>query len=211
MSATPTTKKLDTKAKIAAAAIRVFTRKGYDGTKTRDIAEEAGINVATLHYHHKSKDELFSLVAKSAMSEFVDIYYGVFRAENSLEEIVHGFVDGFTDLFIRKPHVATFCLVESERNPEAFKEIVDFKDSAIVLTAKLAALEKSGKIRSMSVPSFTSALVGMTIYPFITKGSVLYAGEYDEAQFLQFVEEQRRVIPAMILGYLFYGGPEKTL
>ncbi len=193
---------MDTKAKIAAAATRVFTRKGYDGTKTRDIAEEAGINVATLHYHHKSKEELFSLVAKSSMAEFVTIYYEVFRSENSLEEIVHGFVDGFTDLFIRKPHMAAFCLVESERNPEAFREIVDFKDSAIVLTSKLAELEKAGKIRHMSAASFTSALVGMTIYPFITKGSVLYAGAYDEAQFLAFVEEQRRVIPEMILSYL---------
>jgi AcrR family transcriptional regulator len=203
MSSSPTAKKMDTKARIADAAIRVFTRKGYDGTKTRDIADEAGINVATLHYHHKSKDELFSLVAKSAMAEFVTIYHEVFREENSLEEMVYGFVDGFTDLFIRKPHVATFCLVESERNPDAFKEIVDFKHAAMVLTGKLVELSEAGKARSISAAGFTSALVGMTIYPFITKGSVLYAGAYDEAQFLAFVEEQRRVIPEMILGYLF--------
>lgn len=209
MNPTPTTKKMDTKAKIADAAIRIFTRKGYDGTKTRDIADEAGINVATLHYHHKSKDELFSLVAKSAMTEFVAIYYDVFREENSLEEIVRGFVDGFTDLFIRKPHIATFCLVESERNPEAFIEIVDFKDAAIVLTNKLADLEETGRIRHISAPSFTGALVGMTIYPFITKGSVLYSGDFDEAQFLAFVEEQRRVIPEMILGYLYYASSEE--
>lgn len=43
----------------------------------------------------------------------------------------------------------------------------------------------------------------MTIYPFITKGSILYASEYDESQFLAFVEEQRRVIPEMILSYLY--------
>lgn len=194
---------MDTKAKIADAAIRVFTRKGYDGTKTRDIADEAGINVATLHYHHKSKDELFSLVAKSAMEEFVTIYYDVFREENSIEEMVRGFVDRFTELFVRKPHMATFCLVESERNPDAFREIVDFRHSATILATRLAELSASGKARDLTAVAFTTALVGMTIYPFITKGSVLYAGAYDEAQFLGFVEEQRRVIPEMILGYLF--------
>lgn len=203
MSLNFATPPLSTKEKIAEAAIRVFTRKGYDGTKTRDIADEAGINVATLHYHHKSKDELFSLVARSAMSEFVEIYYDVFKPGNSLKEIVHGFVDGFTDLFIRKPHVATFCLVESERNPDGFKEIIDFRASSIVLAEELERLTAAGEIRTISVQGFTSALVGMTIYPFITKGTVLYAGEYDEAQFLAFVEEQRRIIPAMIFGYLY--------
>ena len=136
------------------------------------------------------------------MQEFVTIYYQVFREENTLEQIVRGFVDGFTELFIRKPHVATFCLVESERNPDAFKEIVDFRHSAAVLKDELAAHAASGRGRPLTPPAFISALVGMTIYPFITKGSVLYAGAFDEAHFLAFVEEQRRVIPDMILSYL---------
>ena len=47
------TKALDTttEEKIKAAARVVFHKKGYAATRTRDIAEEAGINLALLNYY----------------------------------------------------------------------------------------------------------------------------------------------------------------
>ena len=44
-----------TEEKIMNAARAVFQRKGFAGTRTRDIAEEAGINLALLNYYFRSK------------------------------------------------------------------------------------------------------------------------------------------------------------
>jgi AcrR family transcriptional regulator len=41
---------LSTEEKISVAARTVFRTKGYAATKTRDIASEAGINLALLNY-----------------------------------------------------------------------------------------------------------------------------------------------------------------
>ena len=49
---------LTTEQKIAAAARKIFTQKGYAATKTRDIAEEAGINLALVNYYFGSKENL---------------------------------------------------------------------------------------------------------------------------------------------------------
>lgn len=49
---------LSTEEKILKAATKVFTEKGYAGTRTRDIAEEAGINLALLNYYFRSKEKL---------------------------------------------------------------------------------------------------------------------------------------------------------
>src|SRR6187455_1667961 len=53
---------LSTEEKIKSAARLVFTKKGYAATRTRDIAEESGINLALLNYYFRSKEKLFHIV-----------------------------------------------------------------------------------------------------------------------------------------------------
>ncbi|GAA0548810.1 TetR/AcrR family transcriptional regulator [Chitinophaga japonensis] len=51
----------NTEQQIIAAAKMIFLRKGLAGVRMQDIADEAGINKALLHYYNRSKDKLFSL------------------------------------------------------------------------------------------------------------------------------------------------------
>jgi len=194
---------LTTEQKIHQAAIDVFTRKGYAGTKTRDIADAAGINVATLHYYHRTKDQLFQLVAKESMEEFTIIFFEIFKTGRPLKEKIYMFVEEYTNLFRRKPYLSTFCLMESERNIEMFREIIDFRQSNLILEPQLKELAAAGEIRPISTPNFVSALVGMTIYPFITRASMHYAHDLDAEGYQQVLEEQKRMIPEMIIGYLW--------
>jgi AcrR family transcriptional regulator len=48
-----------TEERIKQAAVKVFQAKGYGAARTRDIAEEAGINLALLNYYFRSKERLF--------------------------------------------------------------------------------------------------------------------------------------------------------
>jgi len=56
---------------IAAAACTLIAERGFEGLRTRDIAERVGINVATLHYHVPTKQALVRLVAQSLREDFV--------------------------------------------------------------------------------------------------------------------------------------------
>ena len=56
---------------IAAAARALIAERGFEGLRTRDIAERVGINVATLHYHVPSKEALIGLVAQSMRDDFI--------------------------------------------------------------------------------------------------------------------------------------------
>jgi AcrR family transcriptional regulator len=56
---------------IAAAACALIAERGFEGLRTRDIAERVGINVATLHYHVPTKQALVRLVAQSLREDFV--------------------------------------------------------------------------------------------------------------------------------------------
>ena len=65
-----TDQQIDTKKKIVEAAAYLFGQKGYDGTSTREIGRRAGVNIASLNYHFKSKQNLMEIVAAFACEEF---------------------------------------------------------------------------------------------------------------------------------------------
>ena len=56
---------------IAAAARALIAERGFEGLRTRDIAERVGINIATLHYHVPTKQALVRLVAQSLREDFM--------------------------------------------------------------------------------------------------------------------------------------------
>lgn len=49
----------DSKEKIIHAAKKIFATKGFDGTSTREIVAEAGVNISLISYYFKSKESLF--------------------------------------------------------------------------------------------------------------------------------------------------------
>ena len=65
-----TTVSIDTKKRIIEAAAYLFAEKGFDGTSTREIGRRAGVNIASLNYHYKSKQNLMEEVASFAVFEF---------------------------------------------------------------------------------------------------------------------------------------------
>ncbi|WP_173083757.1 TetR/AcrR family transcriptional regulator [Phytohabitans rumicis] len=48
----------DTRSRIQAVALELFTEHGYEKTSLREIAERLGVTKAALYYHFKSKDEI---------------------------------------------------------------------------------------------------------------------------------------------------------
>ncbi len=89
----PDTPDRPTEEKIKEAARTVFTRKGFAATRTRDIAEEAGLNLALLNYYFRSKEKLFEIV----MLEKMQVFFGfigpiIYDDSTSLELKVEGIV-----------------------------------------------------------------------------------------------------------------------
>jgi AcrR family transcriptional regulator len=52
------------------AAYDRIAEAGFEGLRTRDVAAEVGINVATLHYHFPTKEALIRGVVQHAMRKF---------------------------------------------------------------------------------------------------------------------------------------------
>jgi AcrR family transcriptional regulator len=59
----------DTKARLITAASELFAERGFHGTTVRDIAERAGVNLASGHYHYGSKKDLYLAVLRAQFAE----------------------------------------------------------------------------------------------------------------------------------------------
>lgn len=57
---------------VLAAALSCIVAKGYHGCSIRDIAEEAGMSVASLYHHHDSKQAMLVELFDLTMSELLD-------------------------------------------------------------------------------------------------------------------------------------------
>ena len=63
----------DTKTRILKAAMRLFARKGYDGTTTKDLASRAKVAEGTLFRHFPNKKAILIEVATTGWIEIKEI------------------------------------------------------------------------------------------------------------------------------------------
>ncbi|TMR21690.1 TetR/AcrR family transcriptional regulator [Nonomuraea turkmeniaca] len=92
---------------IIEVATRLFAALGYDGTSTRQIAEAAGMNIATVNYHVGGKRELYLAVMerahqveKAALDQALDRLPG-----DDPVVAIHRLVDDYLDFCVDNPEI----------------------------------------------------------------------------------------------------------
>src|SRR5215831_12055606 len=112
---------LSSEERIKMAAKKVFTRKGYAATRTRDIAQEAGMNLALLNYYYRSKEKLFHLVMEEKLQLLLGIISPIITdPESSLEEKIEKLTTQYLDMLLANPDLPLFVLSEIRQHPEGF-------------------------------------------------------------------------------------------
>ena len=60
----------DRRGALVRAAYNQLAARGFEGLRTREVAAEAGVNIATLHYYFPTKEQLIEGVVEHAMERF---------------------------------------------------------------------------------------------------------------------------------------------
>jgi TetR/AcrR family transcriptional regulator, regulator of cefoperazone and chloramphenicol sensitivity len=69
-----TIEQIDRRMSLLQSAFDVIAERGFEGLRTRAVAERAGVNVATLHYYFPSKTELIAQLAKFLGQKFATLH-----------------------------------------------------------------------------------------------------------------------------------------
>ncbi len=120
----------DTRSRIQAVAVELFSEQGYDKTSLREIAERLGVTKAALYYHFRSKEDI--------VRSLVDDYFGQLdslvswarrqpRTPATRREILSRYIDmviGSHQVFrmLQQNQAALAGLTSGKRHGELFKE-----------------------------------------------------------------------------------------
>ena len=199
------TKDISTEERIKAAARKVFHQKGFAGTRTRDIAEEAGINHAMLNYYFRSKEKLFEMVMMETMAQFFKGVNLMLNDENtSLDEKIDLIVSNYVDLLLKEPELPTFILNEVRPNPQAFVEQNPIKEALThsVLTRQYAEAVARGEITEPNLMQAILNVIGLVIFPFIAKPILTSIINIPEEQYKALMLQRKTLIPQWIKAIL---------
>jgi AcrR family transcriptional regulator len=190
-----------TEEKIKEAARKVFTKKGYAATRTRDIAEEAGINLALLNYYFRSKEKLFDIVMLENIQKFLMGLKGVLNNKDaSLNEKVVAIAVNYIDLLKTHPDLPIFILSEIRANPEKLAQNMAIKSIFIDSHFFKQLKEKTkGKINPLQ---FMINIMGLTVFPFVARPLLQSVVNVKQMEFDKLMEERKKLIPLWVDGML---------
>jgi len=103
----------DTESRIFAAALRVFAQKGRDGARMQDIADQAAINRALLHYYFRTKDQLYRACFAHLFDQYVDSFPASLPTDGTLAETLRAFIDRYIDYIRDHTDMARLVLNEN--------------------------------------------------------------------------------------------------
>lgn len=196
--------KQDAETKIKEAARRVFLAQGYEGTKMRQIAEEAGVNLAMINYYFRSKEQLFQSIYAETFAQFVGQMAMMINEPTPLEVKIWKIVDRYIDFMMDNPLIPSFILSEQQANGGAF-----FKEMGVrglidksVFKKQLTEEADKGNIRAIEPLQLIVTILGNIVFPVVARPVVSYVGGLDDEGFQEFMKTRKQIVPEMIMAYL---------
>ena len=196
---------VSTEEKIKKAALTLFTKKGFAATRTRDISEEAGINLALLNYYFRSKEKLFELVMSEILQNFFKAITLIFNDKNtSLDEKVKTFVNNYTELLKQRPDLPLFIFHELKLNPEklATKMGVNEVFKSFFFQQLQQEIE-SGKIKNIHPLHYVINMIGMSVFPFIAAPLLKHLAGIDAKNFDILIDQRKTLVPEWMKGIMY--------
>ena len=195
------TKKENTEDKILEAAKTVFVRKGLDGSRMQEIADEAGINKALLHYYFRTKQKLFEAIFTSIFNEVFPNVTAMILSDKRIEEKLGIFIEKYIDLLYRNPFLPTFVIKEINRDPEFLAKVI--KSRGINPNQIFEIFENemdAGNIRRMNPREIIINMLSLCIFPFAGKPLMqIMFYDNDKKAYNQFLENRKKTVKEFVL------------
>lgn len=187
---------ISTEDKILLAASKVFTKKGFAGARTRDIADEAGINLALLNYYFRSKEKLFDQVMKvKIVLLFGKIIPIISNEKTTIEEKIDLASEKYFEILSKNPNLPLFVISEIQKKNSDIKSILPVEK---ILMNSVIIQQIKEKNPGLNPFHFLLNFLGMTVFPFLARPVFQNFHIMNDDEFKKFVEERKTLVPQWI-------------
>lgn len=190
-----------TEQKIFEAARYVFQRKGLEGARMQEIADNANIHKSMLHYYYRSKELLFQKVYQLSIMKVMPEIVSLLNEDVSLELKIRKFVAKYIETIQANPDIPLFILHELNKDPNRLKQFIMGQVGKKVepFLDELRQAAKEGRVVSMPPEQILVNILSLTVFPFIGRPIIQMILGYEGKEFDRFIEERRLLLPDYVV------------
>ncbi len=186
---------------ILNAAKSVFIKKGMDGARMQEIADEAGINKALLHYYFRSKQQLFEAVFFNAFSLLAPQLNYILNDDSSVEDKIIKFTHNYVSFVSQHPYLPNFVIQEINRNPDF---ALKFKGNENLPNLEKFKIQvnnevQKGIIKPINPEQLFINIISLCVFPFVGSPLIKAIGIIDDENFNQLIDERKTHVANFII------------
>jgi TetR/AcrR family transcriptional regulator len=194
-----------TEQRILDAARSVFLRHGTAGARMQEIAKEAHVNQALLHYYFRSKERLSNAVFQQVASRLFPALIQTLGGDGSVDEKIDAVIALYLDNLSRNPFLPGYMLSELHHHPERLPQLLTAAagtDPGRMLAHVFGKIGdqieqsvRAGRMRPISVEQFVANLISLCVFPFAARPMLSLVFGMDDPEFARFIDRRRTELP----------------
>jgi AcrR family transcriptional regulator len=171
----------------------------------QEIAKEAGVNQALLHYYFRSKERLSAAVFQQIAARIFPTIAVVLGSNSSLDDKIDALIATYLDNLSANPFIPAYIISELHHQPARLKQSVVGvlgSDPRPIMNTLLNQLGKqidervrAGDMRPLTALQLVINLLSLCIFPFAAKPMLEIVFGMDDAAFSRFISRRRKDLP----------------
>ncbi len=189
--------------KILEAAKKVFETQGYSGARMQQIADEAGISKASLHYYFRSKENLFERIFDETMSDFMELVSTWNDDSEHWEDKLRRFICEF--FVFLKTRSLLFIIGEINRNPDLLVNRRKKSKPKAKFITYFENLQEVGKMKTSNMYVVYIFMHSLCAYPILNARMFQMTTGMNNHDYEQFMNNYPNIVADLLINALKRG------
>jgi len=179
----------------------------------QEIADEAGINKALLHYYFRSKERLFEAVFSDAFTQLMGQAKEIFFSEKPLNDKIQSFLTHYLDVITENSYIPWFILNGMYERPGQMKTIFEQSEiNPLQLMEHLRAQIRKEYHSDVNPLHVWLNILSLCIFPVVAKPLIREIFQLPEEVYQQILDQRKTEVPRFIANALkAYENPEENI
>jgi TetR/AcrR family transcriptional regulator len=178
----------------------LFFQKGLLKATTQEIADEAGVNRALIHYYFRSREQMLDIILEETIQEKKQKVRSILSSNLPFRQKIAHYIDVVVDYGLMYPYLDNFIISETARNPGKVSDFCsrDRVKSSDLIGKALKDEIKQGTIKPITPEHFMVNLSSMCNYPLLAKSVLQTIHGMTDDSYRRFLLERKQIIYATI-------------
>jgi TetR/AcrR family fatty acid metabolism transcriptional regulator len=148
----------DKRRQILDAAVRVFARRGFNGCRVSDIADEAGVAYGLVYHYFRSKDEVLDTLFLERWNVLLDVIRELDARDDAPREKLYAITSFIVDSYRHDPDLMKVIIVEVTRAANSFgrTHLAKIREAYELIGAIVERAQADGTFTSAVTPEFAA-------------------------------------------------------